>query len=62
MLAGGGIFEPAFKDLGEDIPEVVVGILLLPIPEAEVKFDFDRTALYGWGILDGLDDVEFALD
>ena len=45
MLVGGGILELAFKDLGEDIPEVVAGILLLPIPDAEVKFDFDRTAL-----------------
>ena len=51
-----------FKDLGEDIPDVEVGILLFPIPEAEVRFDFDRTALNGWGIFDGLDETELIFD
>ena len=46
-MFAGGILELVFKDLGEDVPDVAVGILLFPIPEAEVRFDFDRTALNG---------------
>ena len=35
------------KDFGEDIPDVAIGIFLLLIPDAEVRFDFDRVALNG---------------
>ena len=35
------------KDFGKDIPDVAVGIFLLPIPDAEVRLDFDLVALNG---------------